>query len=127
MSNGEIWLGIPSFACAFGYGEIIANSDLYTSREVAAKLLPASNEWTRSHVAGALEEIARWSMEYCGDVEMIDRATVVKEVREMNMAMGSRDRIITELEQTSFRCSWILQTFDAQTAGFRLKVLPNGT
>lgn len=92
---------------------------LYTAQGLAATLLPKASEWAVDHIAGALEELAKWSINE-GVPPKFDRQMVVKEVREMNMAMESRDNIVAQLETITFTCQWVHPNFDSETQGFEL-------
>lgn len=91
----------------------------YTAAQLAKTLLPTGSEYTLDHVAGALEEITIISLEHKHSL-VIDRAEVVREVREMNMAMETRDGIVAQLEATTFACEWVLPQFHRDAAGFRV-------
>ncbi|MBB5546642.1 hypothetical protein [Paraburkholderia fungorum] len=95
---------------------------LLTSVQVARKLLPISEEWTRALVAAALEEVTRWYFDEYDDVKsvVIDRMSVVKEMLEMSIPTGSRDRIVAEIEVLNFECEWIGSRFEKKVAGFKL-------
>ncbi|PNE59882.1 hypothetical protein A8H39_01680 [Paraburkholderia fungorum] len=95
---------------------------LLTSVQVARKLLPISDEWTRALVAAALEEVTRWYFGEYDDVKsvVIDRMSVVKEMLEMSIPTGSRDRIVAEIEVLNFECEWIGSRFETKVAGFKL-------
>ncbi|MFL9936453.1 hypothetical protein P0D88_47450 [Paraburkholderia sp. RL18-103-BIB-C] len=98
-------------------------STLYTSTEIAARLLPDADDWTARHVATAVEELAAWRVQRHQLSAKIDRKAVVKEVREMNMSIDSCDRIVAQLEQVFFVCEWTMPNFDAALAGFQLTTL----
>lgn len=91
----------------------------YTAAQLAKSLLPAGSDWTLAHVAGALEEITIISLEHNHSL-VIDRAEVVREVREMNMEMETREGIVAQLEGIAFACEWVLPQFNRDAAGFRV-------
>lgn len=98
---------------------VAASAPLYTSAQLAKVLVPQGSDWTVDHVALALEEITIWSLEHKHTLR-IERADVVREVKEMNMAASSRDAIIAQLVDAEFSCEWELPQYQAETAGFRL-------
>jgi hypothetical protein len=93
------------------------------SRDLAARLLPDSTDWEVAHVVTALEEIARSHMERRGRTPTIDRASVVKEVSDMNMSESSRQDVIAALERVFFHCKWLLPKFDAEAPSFEVSTL----
>lgn len=91
----------------------------YTAAQLAKALLPAGSEYTLNHVAGALEEITIISLEHNHSLK-INRAEVVREVMEMNMATETREGIVAQLDAITFACEWVLPQFHRDAAGFRV-------
>lgn len=92
-------------------------ANLYTGKELAAKLLPHESSWSLDHVAAALENLTEWYVER-GEKSVLDAAAVAEEVRQMNMSMSLREGIIQQIERVPFTCEWTLPSFNFGARGF---------
>ncbi len=95
---------------------------LYTAAQLANLLVPKGSDWTLTHVAGAFEEMTILSL-HLGSAPTQYCASVVREIRQMNMHVSSANAIVAKLEGTRFSSEWILPKFDPAIAGFRIKKL----